>query len=371
QCLGHSWYVSVDMQVFLAASILVMVILFRPGFGVFLTAAFVLISCLWIFSATYINEYSPILGFTGAVYTTLVDTFDYIYTQPITHAGSYLLGVLCAFVCFHHGRRLRWYTQTLCWVLAHLCCSYVVFITVIWYRHGLPGPFGQSMYAGFHRVIFTVGLSWLIYACLHGMAPTTRRILEHSAFRALGRLAFSVYLVHFAVVYMQQGLMKSQAFHPNQYLVLQNTLGNLGISFGLAFLMNIGVESPIAHLDNFIFKKLMGKIIGEPQTHKEAELIGRKAEVALTLEQHYEHWRRTSSKKLVRDSPGHLNAVKVDNGKNELITEVTSDNKRVDVKANRASVGSEGSKQDDRNGEVSPAVNGRSSLKNFSDKTKL
>lgn len=53
---------------------------------------------------------------------------------------------------------------------------------------------------------------------------------------------------------------------------LQHTLGVLCISFALAFLMNIGVESPIAHLDNFIFKKLMGRIIGEPQTHKEAEV---------------------------------------------------------------------------------------------------
>jgi hypothetical protein len=51
-------------------------------------------------------------------------------------------------------------------------------------------------------------------------------------------------------------------------------LGVLGISFGLAFLMNIAVESPIAHLDNFIFKKLMGKIIGEPQNAKEAEVSG-------------------------------------------------------------------------------------------------
>lgn len=62
------------------------------------------------------------------------------------------------------------YTQTAMWISAHACTSYVVFITVFWYRDGMPGPLGGSLYAGFHRVVFTLGLFWLIYACLHGMA---------------------------------------------------------------------------------------------------------------------------------------------------------------------------------------------------------
>lgn len=62
------------------------------------------------------------------------------------------------------------YTQVAMWILAHACASYVVFITVLWYRYGMPEAFGGSMYAGFHRITFTLGLFWLIYACLHGMA---------------------------------------------------------------------------------------------------------------------------------------------------------------------------------------------------------
>ncbi|XP_003747253.1 nose resistant to fluoxetine protein 6 [Galendromus occidentalis] len=328
-CLGHSWYVAVDMQVFVLAAILVMLILFHPRAGIFLTTALILITSAWVALSTYLYGYSPIISFTGSLPEVLAATFDYVYAQPVTHAGCYLLGILCAYVCFYKGTKLEWYTQTAMWILAHGCSSYVVFVTVFWYRHGMPGPLGGSLYAGFHRVTFTLGLFWLIYACLHGMAPYTRRILEHSAFRALGRLAFGIYLVHFAVVFMHQGLLKNQAFYPDQFLLLQSTLGILGISVGLAFLMNIAVESPVAHMDNFLFKKVMGKLIGEPQNAKEAEMIGRKAEVALTLEQHYDHWRRTSSKK-DRDCNGlsDRNGTIIDI-KEQLPTKVLSDKTRL------------------------------------------
>lgn len=53
---------------------------------------------------------------------------------------------------------------------------------------------------------------------------------------------------------------------------LQQTLGVLSISFGLAFLMNITVESPVGHLDNFIFNRFVAELIDQPQTHKEAEV---------------------------------------------------------------------------------------------------
>lgn len=67
-------------------------------------------------------------------------------------------------------------------------------------------------------------------------------------------------------------LLNPENSNSENFFQLQSTLGVLGISLGLAFLMNIAVESPVAHLDNFIFKKLMGKIIGEPQNAKEAEV---------------------------------------------------------------------------------------------------
>ncbi|XP_022648446.1 nose resistant to fluoxetine protein 6-like [Varroa destructor] len=357
-CLGHSWYVSVDMQVFLVASIVCIIILSNPRVGLTFTAVLTLASCLWIAINTYVYEYSPIIGFTGKNFSTIIDTFDYIYVQPITHSGCYFLGIMCAYVCLH-GKRLQWYTQTLCWVLAHGCASYVIFITVNWYRYGLPGPLEQSLYAGFHRIIFTFGLFWLIYACLHGMAPTLRRILEHSAFRALGRLAFGLYLVHFAVVYMQQGLMKSQAFLPNQYLLLQQTLGVLSISFGLAFLMNITVESPVGHLDNFIFNRFVAEMINQPQTHKEAEMTGRKTEMALATEQHHDRRRKTS----LKESCGtNLDMIIIENVKNGINASILDTKPPVDSADGQPGASFKAGRR---------RVSKGSSTQNLSEKTKL
>lgn len=45
---------------------------------------------------------------TGVHSRTIFDTFDNVYINPVTHSGCYFLGILCAYICFHHGDRLKW-----------------------------------------------------------------------------------------------------------------------------------------------------------------------------------------------------------------------------------------------------------------------
>lgn len=58
----------------------------------------------------------------------------------------------------------------------------------------------NSIFVGAHRVVWSAGLSWIIFACIQGYGGPVNWILSLSMFQVLAKLTYSMYLTH---IFMQ------------------------------------------------------------------------------------------------------------------------------------------------------------------------
>lgn len=67
----------------------------------------------------------------------------------------------------------------------------------------------HALYASLSRVIWSIALSYMIFACVHGYAGPVNWFLSLSLWQPLSRLSYSIYILHFFVVIVVMGSAKS------------------------------------------------------------------------------------------------------------------------------------------------------------------
>src|SRR5699024_6790371 len=77
----------------------------------------------------------------------------------------------------------------------------------------------QAFYAGFHRLLWSVALSYLIYACETGQGGIIAKMLSHRMFVPLSKLAYLVSLLHYIVTWARTAYLRAPLVYSNSALV--------------------------------------------------------------------------------------------------------------------------------------------------------
>lgn len=75
-----------------------------------------------------------------------------------------------------------------------------------------PAPLWFALYDGVGRVVWSLALCYIIFACVHNSGGAINWFLSHPLFQPLSRLSYSIYLVHFPVIYATLLSMKSPPY---------------------------------------------------------------------------------------------------------------------------------------------------------------
>ncbi|XP_077486484.1 nose resistant to fluoxetine protein 6-like [Amblyomma americanum] len=148
------------------------------------------------------------------------------------------------------------------WVASLALSLLVIFVPTPWNRGHMPAKIITAVYAGVHRVIWTLPFWWLHYACITGRGGFLNALLSTRVFRVLGRLVYSTYLIHFPLLLVRIGIIKT----PLQAEEFFQTLDFIGISvlsMTLALLLNVTCETPIEQLDRLVFRSVDKRIMND------------------------------------------------------------------------------------------------------------
>lgn len=115
-------------------------------------------------------------------------------------------------------------------------------------------PLYYGLYDTLSRVIWSIALCYIIFACVHNSTSLVNRFLSHHAWQPISRLSFAIYLVHPIVLVTSEASMKSPPFF-NEILFLRDFIGNFVISVVVAVLASLAFESPIVNIEKLIFRK--------------------------------------------------------------------------------------------------------------------
>jgi peptidoglycan/LPS O-acetylase OafA/YrhL/type II secretory pathway pseudopilin PulG len=220
-CFYHSWYLAVDMQLFLMAPLLVYMYQFHAARG---RCATVVVWALSVSVTVYLSytRHWSINTFDGAA----VARFDIeAYAKPHIRAQSYLVGMYVAMILPEDVLRQRspWtYKHVIAMLTALSAMALVTFGTAsgayarrpCQYKEwpqldqcgSLWSPSLTFWYTALSRTVWTVGVGVVMHLCLGRSrgGNLVSSILSWKCWTPLSQLSFGVYLIHPIVIFVWQ-----------------------------------------------------------------------------------------------------------------------------------------------------------------------
>ncbi|XP_052838930.1 O-acyltransferase like protein-like [Drosophila gunungcola] len=247
KCLAHSWYLSVDMQLFLISPLL-LIALYKWGkkaaAGIFVL---ILLLSACLFATMMVNDYSMTLK------NFSTDSMKHIYFATHTHATPWLIGFLFGyFLHLNKGKKfqLNWIAVWAGWILCLAMIFTSIYAPYPAAQKGAPAltTLENSFYYTLTRLGWSMALCWVVFACMQGYGGLANSFLSYPLWQPLSRLSYAVYMWH---IFVQE--VNSKSIRTNSYLSAYRTMLNFWSTFGFTLLFSyltyLLIEAPFSRLD--------------------------------------------------------------------------------------------------------------------------
>lgn len=157
QCIGPSWYISADFQMYVLSPIILFP-LYKWGYKFFpIPIVGSLAASIYVMVMCIVNDFT-------FHYRTLFWWFDLYYA---THCrfGTYVLGILFGYFLYDTKDK-RWKLDKLTvmglWTISTIICFLCVFIGVPSYINRTEDIVLFGIHQGFHRILWSLAIAWVV-----------------------------------------------------------------------------------------------------------------------------------------------------------------------------------------------------------------
>ncbi|XP_066297620.1 O-acyltransferase like protein-like isoform X2 [Branchiostoma lanceolatum] len=251
ECFGWAWYLGVDMQLYVIAPGLLVLLYKKPNWGVGLVTILLGVS----------------MALTGILYHFLVNVppgsyYGTVYKYTFTRMGPYMVGLLMGYILFKTDRKVPNTGRTKALMLLGWFCATgvaVLFVVAPQFIGGSPySVLGQPAWRAWDRTMFSCAVAWVVYACCVGYGGIITEFLSWSGWVPLSRLTYTAYLVHPIIMHVYTMSLKTPLFYSATnwwfYFIAYSF-----IAFLCGFVASIMVEFPFFGLEKLIFPQRRGR----------------------------------------------------------------------------------------------------------------
>ncbi|XP_070384475.1 nose resistant to fluoxetine protein 6-like [Dermacentor albipictus] len=198
----------------------------------------------------YSYRYGAFMFMRSLQMENTADHIRLVYMLPHQHFVSFVVGVFGAYVFVN---KKLWSTTrvrvAVLWVVAVAITTLVCLFPYAWDSAAIPyDPALAALYACLYPLLWSVSVTWMLHSCITGTADLVNRFLSMGPFMPLGKLSFSLYLVHPYVLYTK--LITTRQFRAlDQWTMFTDAIGLLFFSLFFAFVFYIMCECPITNID--------------------------------------------------------------------------------------------------------------------------
>ncbi|KAG5670728.1 hypothetical protein PVAND_000972 [Polypedilum vanderplanki] len=255
-CLAHSWYLSVDFQLFILSPLLI-----YPAwkFGwKFLWLFFVLIIAVIVY--TFLIAFS----FEVAAYHLRLEQIStiayYLFIYFPTHArmNPWLIGMLTGYFLYKNRDtklKISGIWMFILWIISLCTIASVVigFHPFMRLNNNTTTVFANAFYLATFRTAFACGVAWIIFACQNKSGSFIRWFLSLPQWQPLARMGLSVYLVHpiyqSIIIFNQR-----QVVHFSEVSMFLAFTSDVMISFFLGAFLYLFIEFPFSSISDYLLK---------------------------------------------------------------------------------------------------------------------
>lgn len=209
------------MQFYLFSPIILYPLWKKPLFGLINLIIFYLISLSIPFYTAWHNEYTT----TELVTPRLIanDFFPYFYITSHTRAPPYFLGMFLGLILYKtKGKKFKIHRALVIfnWLASFALLISMIFINNVFQQENYEyNKLEASFYLAFSRSFWALAVAWIVFACANGYGGFINSFLSLHFFKIVGRISYSVFLVHMSFQYLKNGATKLPAYFSNLDLV--------------------------------------------------------------------------------------------------------------------------------------------------------
>ncbi|XP_026315727.1 O-acyltransferase like protein-like [Hyposmocoma kahamanoa] len=249
-CLGHTWYLAVDMQMYLLSPLLLFWVLGRRK-----TTAWISLSCALIAIITSCTIYVFINKFPSSLFTVNDGITNPTYVQlyyynTLTRGAAFVVGMLFGYLLHvYRGKQMRISKgiAVLTWIAA-----LAIIATIVYSHHPMKSTKWDNrpvdgLINAFCRPLWTFSLGCMIFACHFGYGGPINWILSLRMWKLPSRLSYAMYLFHVPII-----LIVANSGVAPIYFSVSSTIyrffSDLFVVFLVSFIMAVFVDSPFRNL---------------------------------------------------------------------------------------------------------------------------
>ncbi|XP_006813494.1 nose resistant to fluoxetine protein 6-like [Saccoglossus kowalevskii] len=252
-CFGWTWYLAVDMQLYVLSPIFIIMFYKSRNGGVCLTTSAICV-CLAI-SAYFATVQGMTFGADTKKYRKPeYDEGAWLYTKPWYRLPNYLVGIVLGYIFFKlNGEKVKInkFLNILLWG-----CAFAIGLAVVYgvdtSIRGIHISQGAAVfYVTTHRFAFSLAIGWVIFACTTGNGGLVNALLSWTAWLPLARMNYCAYLVHLIVILVYDFSLKSLYYYSTMGFAM-DYIGIVVITYGVAYVVAMVVELPMIGLERVI-----------------------------------------------------------------------------------------------------------------------
>ncbi|XP_072144164.1 nose resistant to fluoxetine protein 6-like [Dermacentor andersoni] len=251
-CLQHSWYVSVDWQIYMFIWIIPVIMLSHPRIGLLLAGGLAIGTSAAVTINAYLYSYQPLPLYGQPELDKTLDMMKFIYYRPYVHVTSYAVGIMLGYaVSTNVGLKLPRLARAALWTLSTVLALLVVFGPFKWLRGDSWLGADAVAYAGLSKLAWALSLSWVVFACASGRGGFANRLLSWKPLIPLSRLSYGAYLIHSPLYLIRAGILRER-MSLQHFNLVKDFFGCLTMSFLMAYLLYLLCEAPVASLEKLL-----------------------------------------------------------------------------------------------------------------------
>ncbi|XP_055608118.1 nose resistant to fluoxetine protein 6-like [Uranotaenia lowii] len=259
-CLGHSWYLSVDMQLYILSPLIIYPLWRWRRKALVAIAALILLSMGCVIALFLVYELR--LSMLDPKQSPERNKMTLTYYPTHTRMGAWLVGAMFGYLL--HETKLHRVILRKQFVTAGWIAAIVTILTVIFVDFPFQQPenfqetslFLNALYEACSRVFWAIALGWVVFACVNGYGGPIDTFLSLSIWQPLGRLSYCIYLLHMSVQTMQQASVRNGSYF-GDIRAVHNFWGDFGYTVTLAVVWSLAFESPVMILEKLLFGKAL------------------------------------------------------------------------------------------------------------------
>lgn len=259
ECMGETWYLACDMQMFLLSPLFIYPLWRWRRIGLS-WAIFNIVALLSGTIAIFIVWNLPAMGFFTRPTDTNNPYYYYgYYVQIWTRFPPYILGIMLGWLLHKTKNRTIKLNKGVVisgWFIASLVGLAVLYGMVPYLNeYEVPdmNDVARVSYGALHRFAWASSVAWIVFACIHGYGGFVNRFLSWKVFIPLARLTYVVYLVHFTYLTVYHSYIRKPYYY-TKFTHAEHYFGVLLMVFFMAFAICLTVEVPLLNLEKLLIR---------------------------------------------------------------------------------------------------------------------